>query len=132
VPRTSPPSIRIKDQQYTWREGEGVLFDDTWPHEIRNDCQDMRAVLIVDIPRPMTGIAALVSRVMVLLGRLTYAQVVSSKAQSFSRAIAGHNRFMFREYRGVGSEYRGAAPDRTAFHATESPRLALRNGRGGA
>ena len=89
VPRTSPPSIRIKDQQYTWRDGEGVLFDDTWPHEIRNDCQDMRAVLIVDIPRPMTGVAVLVSRIMVLLGRLTYAQVVSSKAQSFSRAIAG-------------------------------------------
>jgi hypothetical protein len=32
----------------------------------------MRALLIVDIPRPMTGVAALVSRVMVLLGRLTY------------------------------------------------------------
>jgi hypothetical protein len=32
----------------------------------------MRALLIVDIPRPMTGVAALVGRVMVLLGRLTY------------------------------------------------------------
>jgi hypothetical protein len=59
----------------------------------------MRAVLMVDIPRPMTGVAALVSRVMVLLGRLTYAQAVSSKAQSFSRAMQDANRFMFREYR---------------------------------
>lgn len=88
VPRSSPPSIRIKDQDYTWREGEGVLFDDTWPHEIKNHCPEMRAVLIVDIPRPMTGIALLVSRLMVFLGRLTYARAVSSKAKSFSRAIA--------------------------------------------
>jgi aspartyl/asparaginyl beta-hydroxylase (cupin superfamily) len=87
VPRTSPPSIRIKDQNYTWRDGEGVLFDDTWSHEIRNDCPEMRAVLIVDIARPMTGVASLVSRVMILLGRLTYARVVSRKARRFSQAI---------------------------------------------
>jgi aspartyl/asparaginyl beta-hydroxylase (cupin superfamily) len=88
VPQTSPPSIRIRDRDYTWREGEGVLFDDTWRHEIKNDCPDIRAVLIVDIPRPMTGIASLVSRSMVVLGRFTYARVVSSKARGFSRAIA--------------------------------------------
>ena len=87
VTQTSPPSIRIKDQDYTWREGEGVLFDDTWPHEIKNECPDIRAVLIVDIPRPMTGIASLVSHATVLLGRFTYAQIVSSKARGFSRSI---------------------------------------------
>jgi len=87
VPRASPPSIRIKDQNYTWREGESVLFDDTWSHEIKNNCSEIRVVLIVDILRPMSGIAGLVNRAMSLLGRFTYAYVVSRKAQSFSRII---------------------------------------------
>ena len=88
VPQNSPPSIRIKDRDYTWREGEGVLFDDTWPHEIKNDCPDIRAVLIPDMPRPMTGIASLVSHSIVLLARFAYARVVSRKARGFSRASA--------------------------------------------
>src|SRR5215813_10642588 len=61
VPRATPPSIRIKDQHYTWQEGEGVLFDDTWSHEIKNECSEIRVVLIVDILRPMRGMAGLVN-----------------------------------------------------------------------
>jgi aspartyl/asparaginyl beta-hydroxylase (cupin superfamily) len=87
VPRASPPSIRIKDQDYTWREGESVLFDDTWPHEVENNCSEVRVVLLVDILRPMSGVARLVNRVMAMVARFTYAYVVSRKAQSFSRVI---------------------------------------------
>jgi aspartyl/asparaginyl beta-hydroxylase (cupin superfamily) len=32
VPEKNPPSIRLKDQVYTWKEGESVLFDDSWEH----------------------------------------------------------------------------------------------------
>ena len=53
VPENNPPSIRLKDQVYTWKEGESVLFDDSWEHEVYNQCAEDRAVLIVDIRRPM-------------------------------------------------------------------------------
>ncbi|HEY2159465.1 MAG TPA: aspartyl/asparaginyl beta-hydroxylase domain-containing protein [Isosphaeraceae bacterium] len=53
VPEQDPPSIRIKDQHYTWREGESMLFDDSWEHEVFNQCPQDRVVLIVDIRRPM-------------------------------------------------------------------------------
>jgi aspartate beta-hydroxylase/beta-hydroxylase len=53
VPEKDPPSIRLKDQIYTWKEGESVLFDDSWEHEVFNRCQEDRVVLIVDIRRPM-------------------------------------------------------------------------------
>jgi aspartyl/asparaginyl beta-hydroxylase (cupin superfamily) len=53
VPRDNPPSIRLKDQLYTWKEGESVLFDDSWNHEVYNQCAEDRVVLIVDIRRPM-------------------------------------------------------------------------------
>lgn len=53
VPEKNPPSIRLKDQLYTWKEGESVLFDDSWEHEVYNRCEGDRVVLIVDIRRPM-------------------------------------------------------------------------------
>ena len=53
VPETDPPSIRLKDQVYTWQEGRSVLFDDSWDHEVYNRCAGDRVILIVDIRRPM-------------------------------------------------------------------------------
>ncbi len=53
VPEKNPPSIRLKDQHYTWKEGESVLFDDSWDHQVYNECESDRVVLIVDIRRPM-------------------------------------------------------------------------------
>ena len=52
VPRGKPPTIRIKDQFYTWRERESMLFDDSWNHEVLNESDDIRVVLITDIIRP--------------------------------------------------------------------------------
>jgi aspartyl/asparaginyl beta-hydroxylase (cupin superfamily) len=53
VPANHPPSIRVKDQTYSWKEGESILFDDSWPHEITNHADAVRAVLIIDVVRPL-------------------------------------------------------------------------------
>jgi hypothetical protein len=53
VPTDNPPSIRIKDQHYTWVEGQSVMFDDSWNHEVYNKSTGIRVVLIVDVFRPM-------------------------------------------------------------------------------
>jgi aspartyl/asparaginyl beta-hydroxylase (cupin superfamily) len=53
VPSENPPRIRIKDQFYTWREGESVLFDDCWEHEVFNESKGDRVVLLVDVLRPL-------------------------------------------------------------------------------
>lgn len=45
--------IRVDDQILNWKEGEVVLFDDTYEHEVRNDTDELRAVLFIDIDRPM-------------------------------------------------------------------------------
>jgi ornithine lipid ester-linked acyl 2-hydroxylase len=39
--------------KYHWREGEGVLFDDTFLHEARNDADEPRVVLFLDVRRKM-------------------------------------------------------------------------------
>jgi aspartyl/asparaginyl beta-hydroxylase (cupin superfamily) len=53
VPKDNPPKIRIKDQFYTWKEGESVLFDDTWNHEVFNTSSGDRVILLVDVLRPL-------------------------------------------------------------------------------
>lgn len=53
VPAENPPSIRIKDTVYTWKERESVFFDDSWNHEVFNEATETRVVLIVDVMRPM-------------------------------------------------------------------------------
>ena len=53
VPKNNPPRLRVKDQWYTWKEGESVLFDDTWDHEVVNECDEVRVILVTDLVRPM-------------------------------------------------------------------------------
>ena len=52
VPEENPPTIRIKDQHYTWKAGESMLFDDSWDHEVFNNAKTRRVVLVVDFLRP--------------------------------------------------------------------------------
>lgn len=45
--------IRIADQVRYFEEGKSLLFDDTFVHEVWNDSSGHRAVLFVDIVRPL-------------------------------------------------------------------------------
>ena len=43
----------MNGQQAVWEEGKGMMFDDTYPHEVRNDTDGVRVVLFMDILRPL-------------------------------------------------------------------------------
>ena len=45
--------IRIGNDFYSWREGEALIFDDTFNHEVWNDTTGYRVVLFVDFARPL-------------------------------------------------------------------------------
>ena len=61
VPTKNPPYIRIKDQYYTWTESGSVLFDDSWNHQVTNQCNSERVILVVDIYRPLPPLPAKVN-----------------------------------------------------------------------
>jgi ornithine lipid ester-linked acyl 2-hydroxylase len=45
--------IRIANEIHHWREGEALIFDDTFQHEVWNDTDGWRVVLFVDFARPL-------------------------------------------------------------------------------
>ena len=49
--------INIDGVNYHWEEGKGILFDDVYNHWVRNDSDEIRVILFVDILRPLDGIA---------------------------------------------------------------------------
>jgi ornithine lipid ester-linked acyl 2-hydroxylase len=55
--------LRVGGQVRHWGEGESLLFDERYTHEAWNDTDRLRAVLFVDIVRPLRQPAATVNRV---------------------------------------------------------------------
>jgi ornithine lipid ester-linked acyl 2-hydroxylase len=45
--------MRVGDRTVHWDEACCVLFDDTYDHEVRNDTDEERVVLLLDVDRPM-------------------------------------------------------------------------------
>jgi beta-hydroxylase len=45
--------IRVGDAYASWAEGESLIFDDTYEHEVWNDTDEERVVLFLDVVRPM-------------------------------------------------------------------------------
>lgn len=45
--------IRVDDQIAHWEEGQSMMFDDTYDHEVWNDTDGLRAILFMDVIRPM-------------------------------------------------------------------------------
>lgn len=58
---------RVDDQILNWKTGEVMLFDDTYEHEVHNDTDETRAILFIDIYRPMDAIGSLFNRLIVRL-----------------------------------------------------------------
>jgi beta-hydroxylase len=45
--------IEVDGQRYAWRDGDAMLFDETYVHSADNGCASGRVVLLCDVERPM-------------------------------------------------------------------------------
>ncbi|MEO1730392.1 MAG: aspartyl/asparaginyl beta-hydroxylase domain-containing protein [Pseudomonadota bacterium] len=45
--------MRVDDQRLSWEEGKLLIFDDTYEHEVRNDTDETRIILLCQIARPL-------------------------------------------------------------------------------
>ncbi|QDU65496.1 aspartyl/asparaginyl beta-hydroxylase domain-containing protein [Engelhardtia mirabilis] len=53
--------IKVGGETHVWREREGVFFDDSYVHEVWNETDGLRAVLFLDIERPVGFPASLLN-----------------------------------------------------------------------
>ncbi len=53
VPRDGDVRMRVHDRIVRWAEGETLVFDDTWQHEVWNDTEGTRVVLLIQFERPL-------------------------------------------------------------------------------
>lgn len=53
VPRDGDVRMRVADRVIRWAEGETLVFDDTYDHEVWNDTAGTRVVLLVQFERPL-------------------------------------------------------------------------------
>lgn len=45
--------IRIGEETHAWQRGQALVFDDSYEHEVWNDSDQPRIVLLIDIKRPL-------------------------------------------------------------------------------
>jgi beta-hydroxylase len=53
TPNSDQCFINVDGQNYAWRDGEAVMFDETYLHYAQNDTDMDRVILFCDIERPM-------------------------------------------------------------------------------
>jgi len=63
--------IILNGVPYSWREGRAFVFDDTYYHEVHNQTDQQRIVLLLDFERPMRWRGRFVHRTLLALMRRT-------------------------------------------------------------
>jgi ornithine lipid ester-linked acyl 2-hydroxylase len=58
IPNTKKCMIRVGEETRNWKEGEVIIFDDSYEHEAWNKTEKPRAVLMFDIANPEIGYTA--------------------------------------------------------------------------
>lgn len=81
--------IRVEGRQAHWNEGEALIFDDAYRHEVHNDTDGVRVVLFVDFLRPCRWPVSWLNRFVV------YAASLSPMLQASKR---NHERWSRRFY----------------------------------
>ena len=72
--------IRVADEIVHWEEGESMVFDDTYTHEVWNETDGERAILFLDVKRPMRQPMAAINDAVLHL--LRYAPVVQNAREN--------------------------------------------------
>lgn len=63
--------IRVADQIRAWQAGKIIVLDDTYEHEVWNDTDEERVILLFDFDRPMGWRGRLMNRLMLRLMKFT-------------------------------------------------------------
>lgn len=94
TPNSDACRIFVDGQPYAWRDGEDVMFDETYVHWVKNETDAPRLILFCDVERPLPSPLRQINRwISGVLGRATAPQnVEGERVGSINRAYGGFKR----------------------------------------
>lgn len=79
--------FQVEDQKTHWREGKCFVFDDGYIHQVHNNTEEERIVLIVDILRPLPKLLHFLNKLIVaFIGHGDHIQVAGAKMKTWLRS----------------------------------------------
>ena len=105
TPNSDACFISVDGERYFWKDGEAVLFDETYIHFVENNTDETRIILLCDIERPLT------LRFMRALNGWVSRQMVSGSATQNveNEPVGALNRFYGNVYHPIAARVSGAA-----------------------
>jgi hypothetical protein len=89
TPNSDDCRIFVDGQVYAWRDGEDVMFDETYVHWVKNETDKTRVILFCDIERPLSNrLMTRINRsISAWLGRATAPQNLTTNASAGSTRL---------------------------------------------
>ena len=88
VPRDGDVRMRVHDRVVRWAEGETLVFDDTYDHEVWNDTAGTRVVLLVQFARPLRNPGKwLADKLLAVVRRSAFVQEARANIAQWNRAV---------------------------------------------
>ena len=105
TPNSDACFISVDGEPYAWKDGEAVLFDETYIHSVENDTDVTRIILLCDIERPLR------LRTMQSLNRWVSKHIVTASATQNveNEPVGALNRFYGRVYHPIAARINGGA-----------------------
>jgi len=105
TPNSDACFISVDGERYFWKDGEAVLFDETFIHFVENNTDETRIILLCDIERPLTA------RFMRAVNSWVSRKIVTASATQNveNEPVGALNRFYGRVYHPIAARVSGAA-----------------------
>jgi len=91
--------IRVEDEIVVWRPGEMFVFDDTYEHEVWNETDQERVILLFDFDRPMKWRGRLLNSLLLSAMKMTAfyrdpKKNLEASEERLERAIENRNKML--------------------------------------
>ncbi|PCD04147.1 aspartyl beta-hydroxylase [Sphingomonas spermidinifaciens] len=89
VPQDGDARMRVGDRVVRWAEGETLVFDDTYDHEVWNDSTSTRVVLLIQFERPLAQPGKWIADLVLgAVRRSAFVQEARANIHAWNRAIS--------------------------------------------
>lgn len=90
IPKVDGCRISVDDEIYHWKEKECFIFDDTYYHEVWNDTEEDRIILLIQFERPLYQPGKAVADIfMWLIRRSPFIQTTLARVKEWEKRING-------------------------------------------